>query len=386
MSTALARRRANEALQRERLEYVGDIEKTHLVNQTEANGRKRMTREEIRSRARDSSLDLLRSLERKRDQLKKLYSSEMQQWKAVKKERQKAKKADRFIEMRAKAYQLSEAREEKRRQYVEEKNEQRKGIMADTDARAKLKISKLDMGQQGFRKNKQVSPNHSSRSEDMGWPSVQSGVPPLPVVEKQTNHMDLKRGLDLQLAIKRQEAELAMEQIQREEAKQLEQWKKNEKEAQLNKEIVLRENQARGEEVLQDNASRFELRKAQLEEEKRGDEVLLQYALANERQAIEEEQKLKKANQGNAREYRSYIQSQMIKSKADTSKADALRDAKIAESWARRDMEIKAEAEARRRLALEVELTRKSQIKERNERIEKSKQELRDFVLQQALQ
>jgi len=114
--------------------------------------------------------------------------------------------------------------------------------------------------------------------------------------------------------------------------------------------------------------------------EREQDLTLLAFALDKERREIAQEAATKEQNIGMAREYMAFLQEQMKKDHADTTRIDVIREAKAEQIWLQRDAELAAQAEARRRMMAEVDSSRQIQMKQQIEQLERERQDLATYV------
>lgn len=119
----------------------------------------------------------------------------------------------------------------------------------------------------------------------------------------------------------------------------------------------------RGEEVRAFNDHRRGLWEAMLQEEKRQDLLLLQYALEQEGKAEAAEAGKKAKAQEESHLYRQYLQELMLKEAEDEKANDAIRQAKEDEVWANREAALQQRREASAALWQQVDAGRREQIR-----------------------
>jgi len=109
--------------------------------------------------------------------------------------------------------------------------------------------------------------------------------------------------------------------------------------------------------------------------EREQDAILLAYALRKENEAKAAEQAKKDDAKNAAKAYQKYLEEQMVKEAADTSFADAARQAEAEKVWKARDDALQAREDARNYLMKMVKEGREEQIKAKAERLRKEKED-----------
>ena len=107
---------------------------------------------------------------------------------------------------------------------------------------------------------------------------------------------------------------------------------------------------------------------------------LLDYALQKEQRELAQEAAAKEENVGMSKEYMAFLEGQMKKVQTDTSRIDAIREAKAEQIWLQRDAVLAAQVEARRRMMAEVDDCRRIQIKQQILQIEQERKEVAKYV------
>ena len=117
---ALARRRQEENIIRERNEYINENFKAERVSEWEQKISHRIQKQNIIHQVNQlKQRDEINLLQR-RQKMEDLYSQETEQWKQKLEEMDKKSTSEKMTELRQKAYNLKESREKKRQQFVEE--------------------------------------------------------------------------------------------------------------------------------------------------------------------------------------------------------------------------------------------------------------------------
>lgn len=127
------------------------------------------------------------------------------------------------------------------------------------------------------------------------------------------------------------------------------------------------EGRQRGQQILSFNANH----KQEMEEEKRlrraQDNALLQYALMKERKALNAEEAKREQNKRHAAEYRNYLEEQMIKDAEDSALVDQMRRMEEEKAWKLRDDTLQAREDARKYLMQTVDQGRQEQIQNKRQ-------------------
>ena len=113
----------------------------------------------------------------------------------------------------------------------------------------------------------------------------------------------------------------------------------------------------------------------QARKEKEENDILLNYALEQERLRIAEEDGQKQAWAAAARQQRKYLEALMIKEKEDSSFVDEINRRESEKVWKARDDALQAREDARNYLMNLVRAGREEQIAAKNERLRKEKQD-----------
>jgi len=103
--------------------------------------------------------------------------------------------------------------------------------------------------------------------------------------------------------------------------------------------------------------------------------LLLEYALAKEREAAALEDQKREMNKKESSEYRRYLEEQMVRDAEDTALVDKMRLMEEEKAWKARDDALRAREEARRNLMNVVDQERQQQIRARYEAEENEKKE-----------
>jgi len=131
----------------------------------------------------------------------------------------------------------------------------------------------------------------------------------------------------------------------------------------------------RRKEILASNAAVKEIEEAENQRRKAQDLALLRFALAKEKEAQAAEEAKKNANRQAAREYKRYLEEQMVRDAEDTAHLDEMRRAEEEKVWKARDDALNARQAARDQLMKMVDEGRQQQIHQKYEAEERQRNE-----------
>mmetsp|Transcript_21062 Transcript_21062/g.43029 ORF Transcript_21062/g.43029 Transcript_21062/m.43029 type:complete len:460 (+) Transcript_21062:427-1806(+) len=385
MAAITRRRAANEALQQERMSYVEDVKKTGQVVAFEKSSSARVEKNRILEKAKKLAEADAKDLEKRREDIQQLYQREMQGWREVLEKKSHKSTEQRMDEIRNKAFRLRDAREAERKVYIKDCYDRQWRASSDEARQAESKAmterllhdrfiltdDRKDSPEEEVKRNKDIESGKRQLSQQSKGQRT----------EEELKNFQLKQALDLQVALKREQESLLLNEQQREDFQQQELWRADERAAKEYQARSIEENRARGLEDLKINSLRLQEREKALAETRKQDEVLLSYSLDRERNDIFAEMQAKEQGKGMAMEYKEFLQEQMTLDQADSSRIDAIRDAMLDEIWIKRDADLRAQVEARQRLMVEVDAGRRAQIADKVKKIEAERAELAEHVL-----
>ena len=369
---ALARRRAHEALQEERLAYVDHNAKASQVVSFEHRTAKRIAANNICRKAEGFRQKDLQKLQDRQKAMEELYKREMAEWQQQVKEKNSMTTEERMQEIRSKALRLREAREADRKNYIESCYERQWRASSEEARKAESQAFLTRLLKE--REKEATKPSHyqglereAKRLEALELEQRKKELDQHAAdAERQIKDRNatMKKALDLQVAAKSQrERDLAL-QRQQEEAEDIQRIE-NEKRMALEAEKVRRHQQEEARrDIIRENAAKSKGREQCRAKDREEDLRLLDYALQQEQRELAREAISKEANVGMAKDFMAFLQDQMKKDHADTSRIDAIREAKMNEIWLQRDAVLSGQAEARRRMMAEVDASRRIQMKQ----------------------
>lgn len=331
---------------------------------------KRMKNDRMSSMERDHQVEL----HRRRRELADLYNDEMEQWKAevlANVETQEDRKA-RIME---RAYALRDEREAARQQHVKAALDQQWRDACD-DARTLDSVAMLSLVSKErkeqiddkIRNKIRLSDEEKKFNED--WKRHVENLERAEI-RKEENRRRLEEETSQkvkdqilfnkqkklqQKELTRQEDEVEIREIQDALAN----------EERLQKEKQIEANQRR-KDILATNAAAKEIEEAEKQLKKAQDMALLRFALAKEREQQEQEEAKKYANRQAAKEYRRYLEEQMVRDAGDAAHLDEMRKIEEEKVWKARDDALNARQAARDYLMKMVDEGRQDQIKYKHE-------------------
>ena len=320
--------------------------------------------------------------------MEELYKREMAEWQQQVKEKNSMTTEERMQEIRSKALRLREAREADRKNYIESCYERQWRASSEEARKAESQAFLTRLLKE--REKEATTPSHyqglereAKRLEALELEQRKKELDQHAAdAERQIKDRNatMKKALDLQVAAKSQrERDLAL-QRQQEEAEDIQRIE-NEKRMALEAEKVRRYQQEEvRRDIIRENAAKSKEREQCRAKDREEDLRLLDYALQQEQRDLKQEAVSKEANVGMAKDFMAFLQDQMKKDQADTSRIDAIREAKMNEIWLQRDDLLAAQAEARRRMMAEVDASRRIQMKQQIAQIEEERKEVAQYV------
>ena len=195
-------------------------------------------------------------------------------------------------------------------------------------------------------------------------------------------NMEVTLALDDQVKALREKAAEECKRRRDGENAQLERWKDEDALAQEEDMRIMEESRRSGDQMLRSNISRDGARERDRAVEREHDVLLLQYAMDRERQEIETEKAKKEQGRGKAKEYIGFLAGNMIRDREESDYVNAIQCKEMEKIWVKRDGELQAQAEARKRLMREVNESRRLQMQEQLAEIEKEQAELAEHFMQ----
>lgn len=386
-SIDVGRRRAAEKVFRARENYLEEQRKVdHFVN-WEHRTTKQIEKRTLLDQTRRLKEKDEETLKVRREELKGLYESEMTQWREQVALSLHVSPEERMEQIRTKAYQLKEKRELERQSYVKQCYDRQWRDACDEartlDSKAKLdklmydrkhalaskqsKFSEEDIKQRREYKKKLELLEQKEKSE---------------MEARQRKNLEMKLSLDHQVKVLKQKNAALMQQTLTEERKQIEKWIEEEKMMKQETEKEARESYARGQDILKSNLERHHERERNEALQRERDLLLIHYAQEKERKEIEKELSMRDQGKEMTKDYVKFYRAQMIKDEKENSRIEATRNEAMEKIWDKRDEQLKAQAEARRKLMVEVNEGRQMQISNLKQQIENDKKEETLLALQ----
>mmetsp|Transcript_2981 Transcript_2981/g.4283 ORF Transcript_2981/g.4283 Transcript_2981/m.4283 type:complete len:476 (-) Transcript_2981:1321-2748(-) len=364
---ALTRRRQQDAQLHSIDQYVKESSKLKLTSDWENRTDERLKNQCERNRSKEEKELKQQLLEHRRSKLQALYQSELESWRQAIALNKNETPEERIERIREKAYRLKEQRERERQQYVAECYERQWRDACD-DARtidSKAQLEKLMID----RKNTvQAKRGVDAKEKAAEAEALRISAQKLREQEEKEEaaraekNASLRRALDEQVTYVNECRNTLAKDKEREEMALLERWRSEEEDDKRQQTMTVLEAQKRGLEAVKFNQIRLEEKRKADNLERMKDNVLLQHAMAKEKNEIAQEVQKKEHAQESTRQYTRFLRDQMIREKANTSTIDAIRAEEMEKIWIKRDQELLARANARSRLMHEVQEGRIEQM------------------------
>jgi len=385
---ALARRRAHEALQEERLAYVDHNAKASQVVSFEHRTAKRIAATNICRKAAIFRQKDLQKLQDRQKAMEELYKREMAEWEQQVKEKNSMTTEERMEEIRSKALRLREAREADGKNYIESCYERQWRASSEEARKAESRAFLTRLLKE--REKEATKPSHyqglekeakrlealelEQRKKELDQHAADAEL------QNKERNAATKKALDLQVAAKSQRERDSALQRQQEGDEDIQRIE-NEKRMALEAEKVRRRQQEEARrDIIRENSAKSKEREQCLAKDREEDLMLLDYALQKEQRELAQEAAAKEENVGMSKEYMAFLEGQMKKVQTDTSRIDVIREAKAEQIWLQRDAILAAQVEARRRMMAEVDDCRRIQIKQQILQIEQERKEVAKYV------
>ena len=385
---ALARRRAHEALQEERLAYVDHNAKASQVVSFEHRTAKRIAATNICRKAAIFRQKDLQKLQDRQKAMEELYKREMAEWEQQVKEKNSMTTEERMEEIRSKALRLREAREADGKNYIESCYERQWRASSEEARKAESRAFLTRLLKE--REKEATKPSHyqglekeakrlealelEQRKKELDQHAADAEL------QNKERNAATKKALDLQVAAKSQRERDSALQRQQEGDEDIQRIE-NEKRMALEAEKVRRRQQEEARrDIIRENSAKSKEREQCLAKDREEDLMLLDYALQKEHRELAQEAAAKEENVGMSKEYMAFLEGQMKKVQTDTSRIDVIREAKAEQIWLQRDAILAAQVEARRRMMAEVDDCRRIQIKQQILQIEQERKEVAKYV------
>ena len=385
---ALARRRAHEALQEERLAYVDHNAKASQVVSFEHRTAKRIAATNICRKAAIFRQKDLQKLQDRQKAMEELYKREMAEWEQQVKEKNSMTTEERMEEIRSKALRLREAREADGKNYIESCYERQWRASSEEARKAESRAFLTRLLKE--REKEATKPSHyqglekeakrlealelEQRKKELDQHAADAEL------QNKERNAATKKALDLQVAAKSQRERDSALQRQQEGDEDIQRIE-NEKRMALEAEKVRRRQQEEARrDIIRENSAKSKEREQCLAKDREEDLMLLDYALQKEQRELAQEAAAKEENVGMSKEYMAFLEGQMKKVQTDTSRIDVIREAKAEQIWLQRDAVLAAQVEARRRMMAEVDDCRRIQIKQQILQIEQERKEVAKYV------
>jgi len=304
-----------------------------------------------------------------------LYNREIAQWRQEVMERVETQE-ERKARIMERAYALRDARESARQKIVQEKYDQQWRDACD-DART-LDSKALSQFMNDERKRqieeKRLHKIKTSQNEDdflAEWNRQLDEVARRDK-EKQDNRkrvaMETSNDIKRQMEYNFRKREEYWERTKQEEQEELSRLRAEIEADQEAERKAHQDGRLRGVQVREFNAHNQAIKDSESGIEKEQDRILLEYALRKEAEKEAEEEAKRQQNKDAAKQYQKYLQDLMIKEAEDNSFVDAINKAEEEKVWKARDDALQARQDARDNLMRMVDEGRQEQIRQKHAR------------------
>eukprot|EP00986_Skeletonema_menzelii_P017240 scaffold18456_cov155-Skeletonema_menzelii.AAC.2 len=192
--------------------------------------------------------------------------------------------------------------------------------------------------------------------------------------------LQTRRALDKQIELKKKQAAAATAQLHREEQEQMLLKSKLEGEARESERLASEKAKQEQQEVLEDTLQRAKEKQSRQELEKHHDAILLEHALARERDAIRAEETNKLDSKEASKEFIRCLQEQTQHQEEENETVNKIRSQQMDRIAKKKENRMKAEEIERRRQQEQITLSRQQQILKKSREAEMKQREEQDFV------
>ncbi|GMH59484.1 hypothetical protein TL16_g02837 [Triparma laevis f. inornata] len=374
----LAKRRAQEDVTyHNELKLKEDFKLSALAD-WEVKTEKTIRKKQIELRAKQLAKEEADDLGSRRIALKELYATEMANWK-VELANQAETLDERKERIRARAHLLKSQREDERRQFVKSMYDKQWRDACD-DARtldSNAVVKKLVRDRKAAVNYKEgdgkAKAAEEAKEQAVIWKKQMDELDAKERADQKKRHdknTANRETLDEQCRILNgKKAELKSMNLAYEK-RELERWKSEEEAEKKKQHDLLVTSYARGTATKEFNLANMGKDKIHKTRERQQDLLLLQYAMEKETSEIAAEMGKKEQEKLQSQKYRKFLEEQMIKEAEDTKDVDEHRKKESEKIWIKRDMDKKAQDDARAHLMNEVDLGRREQIRLHQEKEE----------------
>ncbi len=388
VATSLARRRANEKIVNERVEFLKEECNATSVAQWEQRTMSRILKQEIQNRVTQFSQKEEISLQQRQSKLKELYHNDVKKWNLQFDELQTMSADERLEIIRQQAEQLRTKRENENQTFVSECYDRRWRDECDELRTLHSKaITERVMNDRSkaFRNESTGSSNEKSKRDSDKFGSIVIISQEENTEEKSEedglrNRIEIKAALDAQMEYIKKRSITERDERMKEEVQKLELWKEEDRLAKVKASYSRQAARKVGDDIQLANARKkanIEMEEAQQRQE---DLILLRVAMKKEKKEIELEERRKNEGKEAALEHLFFLRKQMIREKEETETVDTTRKVEMERILNRRENIIRCQNEEKRKLLADVNQSRLRQIKEKEIRNREEKEAIKKQV------
>jgi len=368
-----SRRRQDEKF-RDMDNVIASDRKTLLMANFETSTTSKIERRQKKETFEQMKGELEMALHDRRQELANLYNEEMDLWRSMVMSRVETQE-DRKQRIKERAYALKEAREEARQKHVKVAyNNQWRDACDDArtlDSKAMTKFmqrERVAQIEEKKKKKEKLTIEENAFLED--WKKQLALVEERDMKKRESHRQadqDNFKGIISQIDEKNRMKENFFQKTKQEDEEEID-YIRYQIEAENEKQRLKREEEyLRGREIFEYNEQYKHYKAEEQGVEREHEKILLDYAMRKEREALQAEELKRNASKEAARQFRKYLEEQMIKEAEDTAFVDEVRKREEEKVWKARDDALQLRDDARRFLMKAVDEGRQEQIKARGE-------------------
>ena len=379
-SAALSRRREQERILLERQSFLKDNVRADCAAKWEKRSSDRIEQRDILTRAKKLADRDDKELEEKRCQIRRLYESEMAEWKAMVLDLQSKLNEEREYHLREKAVKLKEKREQERlelanacyeRQWRESSDEARTLVSQSMNDRLvsdrQKAFSLHDLNAKGFQ-DKRDKTEHVEMCI-----RLQEEREANERLHRQLQKSDIRLALDEQVNELKRKADIENKIKMEEETALLQKWRVDDECTRRQEKDGLTLARFNGTEMLRANVDR-QIRVNQVKAIEEGrDKLLLEYSMEKEKREVENDKNRRQNQQDECKGYIITLNEHALKDQLELQLVEKSRMEAIEDIHKRRDLELNSQFDGRKQMMSEINKTRQEQIYEKERIIKEEK-------------
>lgn len=372
-ATIEAKKKANREY--ESMDEVVQLEKrTMQIANFETNSQKKIEQRVRKDRGISLKKDYGKELYHRKRELADMYNREMEIWQDEFMARVETQD-DRKSRIMERAYKLRDERERVRNEHVKISLDKQWREACDDartlDSEALLKQVSQERHDQIEKKvalkQKLTAEEREHTTAWLKHVEAMEQIEAQKDIDRVINERQTASLISLQIDSNKQKKAAIREQIKRDDAQEIQTIRDALEEEERLQQTHHLEAAVRRKEILKANSSVKEMEEAEERMRKAQDVALLRFALAKEREQQDAEEAKRNANRQAAREYKKYLEQQMIRDAEDNANLDEMRKKEEEKVWKARDDAMSERKAARDHLMNMVDEGRQEQIRMKNE-------------------